>query len=117
MRLSKPHKARAGHTDEVEQNPPDIVKQVLQVCARLTRAVRLSSIERDGGTTAARVASRFRRPGVDPKSVSRLIALISGSFEEVSAFGWLEQMADIAESLAEGIKGSGRLLSQPRLEF
>ncbi|MFC3322899.1 restriction endonuclease [Mesorhizobium cantuariense] len=45
------------------------------------------------------------------QSVSRLIGLISGRFEEVSAFGWLEQMADIAESLAECIEGSGRLLS------
>ncbi|WP_245455144.1 MULTISPECIES: hypothetical protein [unclassified Mesorhizobium] len=41
-------------------------------------------------------------PEAGTKSVSRLIGLISGRFEEVSAFGWLEQMADIGESLADG---------------
>lgn len=49
--------------------------------------------------------------------MSRLISFISGSLEEVSAFNWLEQVADMAESLAECVEGSGRFLSQPRLEF
>ncbi|ESZ39620.1 hypothetical protein X732_14475 [Mesorhizobium sp. L2C066B000] len=46
-----------------------------------------------------------------------LYAIAAAVLEEVSAFCWLEQVADVAESLAECVEGSGRFLSQPRLEF
>lgn len=71
----------------------------------------------DASLLVARPHNSTGEAGVTGQSVSRLIGLISGSFEEVSAFGWLEQIADIAESLAERVEGSGCLLSQPRLEF
>ena len=47
----------------------------------------------------------------------RLIRLISGSLEEVSALCWVEEVAEIAECIAERLKASRRLLAQQRLEL
>jgi len=49
--------------------------------------------------------------------MSRLIRVIPGSFEEVSALCGVEETADVAESLAKGLEGSCGLLLQHRLKL
>lgn len=49
--------------------------------------------------------------------MSRLIGLISGSLEVVTAFGDGEEVADVAESLRHGVEAAGGPFSQQRLEF
>jgi hypothetical protein len=44
--------------------------------------------------------------------VSRLIGFISSSLEMVAAFGDGEEVADIAESLSDGIEAAGGPLAQ-----
>lgn len=49
--------------------------------------------------------------------MSRLIGSISGCFEEVSALDGVEHVADVLESIAKVIEGSGGMLSEQRLEL
>lgn len=49
--------------------------------------------------------------------MSRLIGFISGSFEEVLALDWIEEVADFAESVGYGMECSGGFLAQQRLEL
>ena len=49
--------------------------------------------------------------------MSRSIDLISCCFEEISALGWVKEIADVLESVADGVEGSSSLLSQQGFEF
>jgi len=49
--------------------------------------------------------------------VSHLIGLVSGSIEVVSAFCDGEEVADVSESLGDGIETASGSLAQQRLEF